>query len=78
MVVAGISKQGEIRMSSSDHDTQSEHIPAGPSAREFLNYSKDERQRRENSGEAFDEQTYDEAVQLVLSKLRVLADEGWT
>lgn len=50
----------------------------GASAREFLAYCDAERERRRNSGEAFDEAAFDQAVEMVLGKLRVLADEGWT
>jgi hypothetical protein len=50
----------------------------GVSAREFFVYCHAERERRLNSGEAFDQQAFDEAVELVLRKLRTLAEEGWT
>jgi hypothetical protein len=50
----------------------------GASAREFLDYCEAERERRRNSGESFDEAAFDQAVEMVLGKLRMLADEGWT
>ena len=50
----------------------------GASAEEFLAYCDAERERRLNSGEPFDEEAFEQAVQTVLDKLRVLADEGWT
>ena len=65
-------------MSSSDPITQHENTPMGASAREFLSYCAAERERRLNSGEAFDEQAFDQAIEMVLSKLQVLADEGWS
>ena len=40
--------------------------PAG----EFTTYCEEEFQRRSNSGEAFDAELYEEAVQFVLSKLK--------
>ncbi len=65
-------------MSSADHALQSEYAAQGPSSVEFLNYCAAERERRKNSGEPFDEAQFDQAMQMVLAKLRVLADEGWT
>ncbi|MCU7919300.1 MAG: nodulation protein E [Candidatus Thiodiazotropha sp. (ex Dulcina madagascariensis)] len=65
-------------MSSSDQITQQENASLGMSAQEFLAYCAAERERRQNSGEAFDEETFDQAIEMVLGKLRVLADEGWT
>ncbi|MEW7972258.1 MAG: nodulation protein E [Candidatus Thiodiazotropha endolucinida] len=65
-------------MSSSDQTTQQENLSLGASAQEFLDYCKAEKERRLNSGEAFDEETFDQAMQMVISKLRVLADEGWS
>jgi hypothetical protein len=50
----------------------------GPSAAEFLAYCNAERERRLNSGEAFDQESFDAAIAMVLDKLRLLADEGWT
>ncbi|MCU7906246.1 MAG: nodulation protein E [Candidatus Thiodiazotropha sp. (ex Epidulcina cf. delphinae)] len=65
-------------MSSSDQVAQQEYSSLGLSAQEFLAYCAAERERRQNSGEIFDEETFDQAIDTVLSKLRVLADEGWT
>jgi hypothetical protein len=65
-------------MSTSDETTQQENIKIGPSAKEFLDYCNAERERRLNSGESFDEQAFGQAIEMVISKLRVLADEGWT
>lgn len=50
----------------------------GASAEEFLAYCNAERERRLNSGEPFDEEAFEQAIQMVLDKLRVLADEGWS
>jgi hypothetical protein len=50
----------------------------GASAQDFLAYCNAERERRLNSGEAFDEEAFDQAIEMVLNKLRVLADEGWS
>jgi hypothetical protein len=49
----------------------------GASAEEFLAYCDAERERRLNSGDDFDQEAFDAAIQMVLDKLRVLADEGW-
>jgi hypothetical protein len=65
-------------MSSSDQTTQLENLPLGASAQEFLDYCTAEKERRFSSGEAFDEETFEKAVQMVINKLRVLADEGWS
>ncbi|MBV2091263.1 MAG: nodulation protein E [Candidatus Thiodiazotropha sp. (ex Ctena orbiculata)] len=65
-------------MSTSEQATQDEMMQIGPSAKEFLDYCNAERERRLNSGESFDEQTFDRAIEMVLNKLRVLADEGWS
>lgn len=65
-------------MSMSKETTQHENMQIGPSAREFLDYCSAERERRLNSGESFDEQVFDQAIEMVMSKLRVLADEGWS
>ena len=45
-------------------------------AREFLEYCEEERERRRDSGEVFDEVVYREAVDMVLRRLRNLAQEG--
>jgi hypothetical protein len=65
-------------MSSSDQTTQQENLSLGASAQEFLDYCTAERERRLNSGESFDEETFDRAIEMVINKLRVLADEGWS
>lgn len=49
--------------------------PAGP-AQDFAAFCDEERERRRNSGEPFDEERFDEAVDLVLRKLQALAEEG--
>jgi hypothetical protein len=64
-------------MSPSELTTHEKNASIGPSAREFLNYCAAERERRLNSGEPFDEQVFDQAIEMVMSKFRVLADEGW-
>jgi hypothetical protein len=43
-----------------------------------LAYCNAERERRLNSGEAFEQAAFDEAVELVMRKLGTLAEEGWT
>ncbi|MEJ2609518.1 MAG: nodulation protein E [Candidatus Thiodiazotropha sp.] len=65
-------------MSLSDPITQHENRSKGSSTREFLSYCTAERERRRNSGEVFDESVFDQAIEMVLSKLKVLAEEGWT
>jgi len=58
---------------------QSEEKPPKVSKRptlEFAAYCEAEFERRRNSGEAFDEATYREAMELVLGKLRRLEEEG--
>lgn len=42
---------------------------------EFANYCAAEFERRRNSGEAFDEGGYREAMELALKKLRLLEEE---
>ena len=44
---------------------------------EFTSFCQEEKERRMNSGEAFDEQAFEEAMELTLRKLKVLEDEGW-
>ena len=46
------------------------------SAREFFEYSVEERERRRDSGEPFDEEQYQQAVDLVLRRLQNLEEEG--
>ncbi|MCU7804459.1 MAG: nodulation protein E [Candidatus Thiodiazotropha sp. (ex Lucinoma kastoroae)] len=65
-------------MSSSEQTTHQENLSLGASAQEFLDYCAAERERRLNSGEAFDEEAFDQAIEMVMSKLKVLADEGWS
>jgi hypothetical protein len=65
-------------MSMSDQTPTQGDEELGASAEEFLAYCDAERERRLNSGEAFDQEAFEQAVQMVLDKLRVLADEGWT
>jgi hypothetical protein len=65
-------------MSMSDQTPSQVPEGLGASAEEFLAYCNAERERRLNSGEAFDEEAFDAAIQMVLDKLRVLAEEGWT
>jgi hypothetical protein len=65
-------------MSLSEQTTDQAVEGLGASAREFLAYCNAERERRLNSGEAFDQEAFDQAIEMVLGKLRVLADEGWT
>lgn len=45
-------------------------------AREFLEYCEEERERRRDSGAAFDEVLYQEAVDMVLRRLRNLEQGG--
>ncbi|MCM8856308.1 MAG: nodulation protein E [Candidatus Thiodiazotropha sp.] len=65
-------------MSSSEQTTHQENLSLGASAQEFLDYCAAERERRLNSGEVFDEEAFDQAIEMVMSKLKVLADEGWS
>jgi hypothetical protein len=65
-------------MSSSDQASASEQEDLGVSAREFLAYATEERERRRNSGESFDQEAYDRAVDRVMRKLRALGEEGWS
>ncbi|MDJ0806468.1 MAG: nodulation protein E [Gammaproteobacteria bacterium] len=65
-------------MSLTDQASSSNAEDLGVSAQEFLAYCNAERERRRNSGEMFDQQAFDAAVDLVLRKLRALAEEGWT
>lgn len=65
-------------MSLSEQTTEQAVEGLGASAQEFLAYCNAERERRLNSGEAFDPAAFDQAIAMVLNKLRVLADEGWT
>ncbi|EGV50587.1 nodulation protein E [Candidatus Endoriftia persephone str. Guaymas] len=50
----------------------------GNSTKEFLAYCEAERERRINSGKEFDEESFNQAMDLVLRKLKVLEEEGWT
>ncbi|WP_177418651.1 nodulation protein E [endosymbiont of Lamellibrachia barhami] len=50
----------------------------GVSAQEFINYCEAERDRRRNSGDEFDEESFAVAMERVLRKLKVLEDEGWS
>ena len=65
-------------MSMSDQTPSQTEEGLGTSAEEFLAYCNAERERRLNSGEPFDQESFELAVQMVLDKLSVLADEGWT
>ncbi len=65
-------------MSLSNQAAPSNTDELGVSAKEFLAYCNAERERRLNSGEAFDQQAFDEAVEIVLRKLSALAEEGWS
>ena len=49
---------------------------AGPS-RDFSSYCEAEFERRKNSGEAFDEAAYREAMEMTLRRLQALEDEGY-
>ena len=44
---------------------------------EFTSFCLEEKERRMNSGEEFNEQAFEEAKELTLRKLKVLEDEGW-
>ena len=44
---------------------------------EFTTFCHEEKERRMNSGDDFNESAFDEAKELTLSKLQVLEDEGW-
>lgn len=45
---------------------------------EFIEYCADERESRRNSGEPFDVDRFDQAVEMALQKLISLQQEGWT
>lgn len=45
---------------------------------EFADYCAAERERRRNSGAAFDVATFDRAVAIALQQLTNLQQEGWT
>jgi len=47
----------------------------GP-AQDFFDFCKEEKDRRRNSGEPFDEGSFDAAVDIVRRKLQALAGEG--
>lgn len=65
-------------MSTSDQSPSQLPEGLGASAEEFLAYCNAERERRLNSGDSFDQEAFDAAIQMVLDKLHVLADEGWS
>ena len=65
-------------MALSDQASGASTEELGASAREFQNFCKAERERRLNSGEGFDEEAFDETVEMVMRKLSILAEEGWT
>ncbi len=44
---------------------------------EYTQFCLEEKERRMNSGEDFDEQSFDKATDLTLRKLKILEDEGW-
>jgi hypothetical protein len=69
-----------MTMSSSDELQQDagEAEELGFPTREFMRYSETVKERLRNTGEDFDESRFDQAVDLVLVKLAVLAEEGWT
>ena len=43
---------------------------------EFVRYCEAEFERRRNSGEEFDEESYREAMEMALTRVRQLEDEG--
>jgi len=45
-------------------------------SKEFAAYCGSEFERRQNSGEAFDEAAYREAMEMALTRLRQLEEEG--
>ena len=65
-------------MSLSDQSAAADTQDPEGSAKEFLDYCNAERERRLNSGEAFDREAFDEAVELVMRRLSTLADECWS
>ncbi len=44
---------------------------------EFSHFCQEEKERRMNSGEGFDENAFEQAKELTLRKLQILEDEGW-
>lgn len=51
-------------------------VSAPSSVEAFRDYCRAELERRRNSGEAFDEAMFNEAMALALRKLEILEDEG--
>ncbi len=62
-------------MSTKDTRPLNHHTPQR-AVEAFTEYSDVERERRNNSGEAFDQTLFDEAVDLVTRKLEKLEQEG--
>ena len=62
-------------MPNSDASQINREALRGP-ARDFVEYCDEEQERRRNSGENFDEDSFQKAVELVLSRLQVLDDGG--
>jgi hypothetical protein len=58
-----------------DRRPMSTHPPQGASE-SFAEYTATEKARRQDSGEEFDRDLFDEAVDLVARKLKKLEDEG--
>lgn len=62
-------------MSESDSLRPKKPVPSTPS-QEFAAYCEAEFERRQNSGERFEEARYREAMQLVMDKLMVIESEA--
>jgi hypothetical protein len=61
----------------SDHKPLASTELKGP-AQDFFDFCKEEKDRRRNSGQAFDEAAFDAAVEIVRRKLQALAGEDPT
>jgi hypothetical protein len=65
-------------MSPNDHAKPLNKIERRSTIDEFADYCAAERESRKNSGDKFDSDSFDQAVEIALNKLADLHDEGWT
>lgn len=64
-------------MSANDSPKPLNMVERRTTIEEFTNFCLEEKERLMNSGDDFDEQSFEEAKELTLRKLHVLEDEGW-
>ncbi len=64
-------------MSAGEHTKPLNMTERRSTIEEYTQFCLEEKERRMNSGADFDEQSFDEATELTLRKLEMLADEGW-